>query len=122
MKQPSSPSSAPHGDATLLSSLHFSLRQLYRSARHISHTEPYAAARLARIADQAEYFLQQWPAELWPLRLHAADQPLPGRAVLLAWLATAKQTAAQSQAAAVWSYAAWRQVSTTLLAALVPFA
>lgn len=97
------------------------LRTLYRSALPIRHTAPYAAARLARIADQAEYFLQQWPDEQWPTYLHSS-QPLPAKAVLLAWLGKVRQeTVAYTAGTAPWPYASWRQASTTLLAALVPF-
>ncbi|UYZ63969.1 hypothetical protein [Hymenobacter weizhouensis] len=120
MKLPSAPSS-PH-DTSPVSALQASLRQLYRSARYISHKEPYAAARLARIADQAEYFLHEWPADQWPDRLSPSSQPLPARSVLLAWLATAKHTASQTDRAKPCSYSCWRQVTTTLLAALAPFA
>jgi hypothetical protein len=28
----------------------------------------YSLTRLARIADQAEYFVENWPAEYWPLQ------------------------------------------------------
>jgi hypothetical protein len=99
------------------------LRDLYRAARHIAHSDPYAAARLARIADQAEYFLQQWPDALWPIVLHAA-YPLPARHVLLAWVAAAKRDAITFSLLPnnAWSYSPWHQITTTLLAALVPFA
>lgn len=99
------------------------LRDLYRAARHIYHSDPYAAARLARIADQAEYFMQEWPLELWPSELHVGH-PLPGRHVLLAWAAAAKRDATHHSlpASSSWSYANWHQVTTTLLAALVSFA
>lgn len=98
------------------------LRDLYRAARLIPHHAPYAAARLARIADQAEYFLHQWPGELWPTYSHS-DSTLPTKDVLLSWLAAAKCEAEHYQHAVSppWTYAAWRQVTTTLLAALVPF-
>lgn len=98
------------------------LRDLYRAARLIPYHGPYAAARLARIADQAEYFLQAWPLELWPAHTRS-EWPVPAKDVLLAWLATAKQEAERYLPPAnhPWTYAAWRQVTTTLLAALVPF-
>lgn len=95
-----------------------SLRNLYRSARCLQHQAPYAPARLARLADQAEYFIQQWPDHHWPTTSHSA-WPVPAKAVLLAWLATVKREAA---AGGTWSYARWQQASTTLLSALVPFA
>ena len=99
------------------------LRDLYRAARHISHSDPYAAARLARIADQAEYFLHEWPTELWPDAMNP-DHVLPDRHVLLAWAASAKRKAAHFSLPenSPWSYASWHQVVTTLLAALVFFA
>ncbi|SNC62474.1 hypothetical protein SAMN06265337_0678 [Hymenobacter gelipurpurascens] len=99
------------------------LRDLYRSARHITHSDSYAAARLARIADQAEYFLYEWPRELWPAAMQP-DQVLPGRHVLLAWAAAAKRDATHFSlpANSPWSYASWHQVVTTLLSALVFFA
>jgi|GEM_PF-6549335 len=95
-----------------------SLRDLYRSARSLRHTDLYAPARLARIADQAEYFLQQWPIGHWPAssRLHC---PTPGKNVLLGWLATVKR---ESLSGGTWTYARWQEVMNTLLAALVPFA
>ncbi|MBX0289453.1 hypothetical protein K3G63_03340 [Hymenobacter sp. HSC-4F20] len=91
------------------------LRELYRTVRHLHYTDPYAQARLARIADQAEYFLQAWPANEWPENLHAT-QALPPREVLLAWVATAK-----SESTRPWTYAVWQQATTLLLATLVPF-
>ncbi|QJX48762.1 hypothetical protein HMJ29_18305 [Hymenobacter taeanensis] len=99
------------------------LRELYRTARHIYHSDPYAAARLARIADQAEYFLHAWPEEQWPTT-QPGPYPFPSRQVLLAWAATAKRdaTAFSLLPESSWSYAHWRQVTTTLLATLVPFA
>ena len=97
--------------------LNRSLRGLCRSARHLQHQDPYAAARLARIADQAEYFLQQWPDEHW-LAISRSNWPLPDKAVLLAWLATVKE---ETSTEATWTAARWQQASSTLLAALVPF-
>lgn len=98
------------------------LRDLYRAARLIPHHTPYAAARLARIADQAEYFLHQWPTELWP-SCFQSNLPVPSKDVLLNWLAAAKREAEHHQysASPPWTYTTWRQVTTTLLAALVPF-
>lgn len=99
------------------------LRELYRTARHIYHSDPYAAARLARIADQAEYFLQAWPEDQWPTSLHN-QHPMPSRHVLLAWAATARREAMHFSLIEnmPWAYANWQQVNTTLLAALVSFA
>lgn len=99
------------------------LRDLYRSLRHLPSSDPYAPARLARIADQAEYLLDSWPAEQWPAALHAG-QPLPARAVLLGWVATARRDIAHAGTApgTAWPYPQWHRISTTLLAALVPFA
>ncbi|UPL51069.1 hypothetical protein [Hymenobacter sublimis] len=94
------------------------LRDLYRVARRLHFTDPYAPARLTRIADQAEYFLHAWPAEEWPQALHSG-QALPSRSVLLAWVAAAKREAAL--AAVPWSYASWQRVATMVLAALAPF-
>lgn len=101
---------------------HAALRDLYRAARLIPHHTPYAAARLARIADQAEYFLHQWPQEQWPA-YSRSDSPIPAKDVLLSWLSAAKREAGHHQhaASAPLTYAIWRQVTTTLLAALVPF-
>jgi hypothetical protein len=98
------------------------LRDLYRAARLIPHHTPYAAARLARIADQAEYFLNQWPLEQWPT-YSRSDSPIPTKDVLVSWLTAAKREAEHYQHAtgSPWTYAAWRQVTTTLLAALAPF-
>ncbi|WP_022824897.1 hypothetical protein [Hymenobacter norwichensis] len=98
------------------------LRDLYRAARLIPHHTPYAAARLARIADQAEYFLHQWPTELWPT-YSRSDSPIPDKDVLMNWLSSAKREAEyhQDAASAPLTYASWRQVTTPLLAALVPF-
>ncbi len=96
-----------------------SLRTLYRSARHLQHSDPYAAARLARIADQAEYFLQQWPAHQWPQHAAGPDWPMPDKAALLSWLDTARRDATSG---GTWSYTRWHQTLNTLLAALVPFA
>ncbi|TGE04932.1 hypothetical protein [Hymenobacter fodinae] len=105
-----------------VSSLGKALRELYRTARHIYHSDPYAAARLARIADQTEYFLQTWPEEQWPTSLHGV-QPMPSRHVLLTWTANAKRDAVAFSLLpeSAWSYAQWRQITTTLLAALAPF-
>jgi hypothetical protein len=109
-------------DSTQVSPLSKALRELYRNARHIYHSDPYAAARLARIADQTEYFLQTWPEEQWPTSLHS-QQPLPSRQVLLSWAANAKRDAIafSLQPESAWSYAHWRQITTTLLATLAPF-
>lgn len=96
-----------------------SLRTLYRSARHLQHTDPYAAARLGRIADQAEYFLQQWPDSEWPQHASGPDWPMPAKSALLTWLDTARREAA---AGGTFSYTRWHQMLNTLLAALVPFA
>jgi hypothetical protein len=96
-----------------------SLRTLYRNARHLQHTDPYAAARLGRLADQAEYFLQQWPDTQWPQHASGPDWPMPEKAVLLTWLDTARREAA---AGGTLSYSRWHQMLNTLLAALVPFA
>lgn len=96
-----------------------SLRTLYRSARHLQHTDPYAAARLGRLADQAEYFLQQWPDTQWPQHTAGPDHTIPAKAVLLTWLDTARREAATG---GTLSYTRWHQILTTLLAALVPFA
>ncbi|WP_426492149.1 hypothetical protein [Hymenobacter sp. 102] len=99
------------------------LRDLYRSARHLSSTDPYAPARLARIADQAEYFLQAWPASAWPQALHSG-QALPARQTLLIWVQSAKREINQlgTTPAVTWSYPAWHRIFTLLLAALVHFA
>lgn len=98
------------------------LRDLYRTARNIQPHAPYAAARLARIADQAEYFLQQWPADQWPYAT-STNSPIPSREVLLRWLTTAKAQAAQAaQHPQPWTYAGWHQATSMLLAALVAFA
>lgn len=99
------------------------LRDLYRAARHLPSTDPYAPARLARIADQTEYFLQEWPLPDWPEALHSG-QPLPDRYVLLSWVLTARREINRAGTApgTVWPYARWHQITTTLLAALVPFA
>jgi hypothetical protein len=112
-----SPESAPQ------SATQKALRDLYRAARHIPYHDPYAAARLARIADQAEYFLHEWPTDQWPTLSHP-DWPMPAKDVLLAWLASAKKEADQylPPARQPWTYTAWRQITTLLLAALVPFA
>jgi len=99
------------------------LRDLYRAARLIPYHAPYAAARLARIADQADYFLHEWPTKFWPA-FSQPDWPVPAKEVLLAWVATAKTEATYYLPPNnnAWTYAAWRQITTTLLAALVPFA
>lgn len=98
------------------------LRDLYRSARTIQHHAPYAAARLARIADQAEYFVQQWPASHWPYAT-STNSPIPAREVLLRWLATAKAQATEAaQLPQPCSYTSWHQATSMLLAALVAFA
>ena len=99
------------------------LRDLYRTIRHLPSSDPYAPARLARIADQAEYLLGSWPAEQWPADLYSG-QPLPARAVLLGWVATARRDIGHAGTApgTSWPYPQWHRISTTLLAALVPFA
>jgi hypothetical protein len=84
----------------------------------LRHTDLYASARLARIADQAEYFLLQWPAAHWPASSRLA-LPVPGKQVLLGWLTTVKR---ESLAGGTWPYTRWRETQNTLLAALVPFA
>ncbi|MBC6699450.1 hypothetical protein [Hymenobacter sp. BT190] len=99
-------------------SLTRSLRTLYRSARHLQHTDPYAAARLGRIADQAEYFLQQWPDSQWPKYASSPDWPMPEKQVLLTWLDTARREATTTDAL---TYTRWHQMLNTLLAALVLF-
>lgn len=120
MKQ--TPASPPNGK-TLFPPARTALRDLYRAARHLPSTDPYAPARLARIADQTEYFLQEWPPADWPEALHSG-QPLPARQVLLTWVQTARREISQAGIApgTTWTYPRWHQISTTLLAALVPFA
>lgn len=110
-------------DTTQLTPAGKALRDLYRTARHIYFSDPYAAARLARIADQAEYFLQAWPEDQWPVTLHD-QQPMPSRHALLAWTAAARREATHFSLPenTPWAYANWQQVNTTLLAALVSFA
>ncbi|RFP66641.1 hypothetical protein D0N36_02765 [Hymenobacter lapidiphilus] len=111
------------GQTILLPPACAALRNLYRTARHLPSADPYTPARLARIADQAEYLLDSWPAAQWPGALHSG-QPLPARAVLLAWVATARRDIAHAGTAAgtSWPYPQWHRITTTLLAALVPFA
>lgn len=115
---------SPPGSTTHFPPARTALRSLYRAARHIRFADPYAGARLARIADQAEYFLQQWPTDEWPASLAEEAAAVPPRAVLLAWVATAKREAAQLSARppGIGTHASWQQITTTLLAALVPFA
>ena len=99
------------------------LRELYRTVRHLPSSDPYTPARLARIADQAEYLLDSWPAAQWPRALHSG-QPLPARAVLLGWVAAARRDIghAGTTPGTSWPYPQWHRITTTLLAALVPFA
>jgi hypothetical protein len=113
----------PAGPKTSSPPARTALRDLYRTARHLTSTDPYAPARLARIADQTEYFLQAWPAPAWPTALHAG-QPLPARQTLLTWVQSAKREISQLGTApsVAWSYSAWHRVFTLLLAALVHFA
>lgn len=110
----------PGATSTPLPPARMLLRELYRAARQLQFTTPYAPARLSRIADQAEYLLQEWPLEQWPPALHSG-QPLPARHVLLTWVATVRRDAAELPNGSP-SYAAWQQASTLLLATLVPFA
>ncbi|RSK33061.1 hypothetical protein [Hymenobacter metallilatus] len=120
MKQTPEP---PAGEKLLFPPARTALRDLYRTARHLPSTDPYAPARLARIADQAEYFLLNWPLEAWPAALHSG-QPLPSRQALLAWVLMAQRELRQigTSSDTPWPYATWHRVSTLLLAALVPFA
>lgn len=113
----------PEEFAPALLALARTLRDLYRTARSIRHSAPYAAARLARIADQAEYFLQQWPAGHWP-DTSPAGQPMPPKDALLAQIAAASTEARRyaSPAGRLWPYASWQQVSALMLEALEPFA
>ncbi len=99
------------------------LRELYRVVRHLPSADPYAPARLARIADQAEYLLESWPLPDWPAALHSA-QALPTRAVLLSWVTAARREIgyAGTTPGTPWPYPQWHRITTTLLAALVPFA
>ncbi|MBD2716592.1 hypothetical protein KBK19_16230 [Microvirga sp. STR05] len=47
---------------------------------------------------------------------------MPAKTVLVAWLDAVKQETAPYVAGNIlWPYASWRQATTTLLAALVPF-
>ncbi|RSK50040.1 hypothetical protein [Hymenobacter rigui] len=120
MKQTPEP---PAGEKLVFPPARTALRDLYRAARHLPSTDPYAPARLARIADQAEYFLQNWTAETWPAALHSG-QPLPARQVLLGWVLMAQREIKQTGTSpgTVWPYATWHRIFTMLLAALVPFA
>ncbi|MET4105979.1 hypothetical protein [Hymenobacter sp. UYP22] len=113
----------PAGEKTSFPPARTALRDLYRTVRHLPSTDPYAPARLARIADQAEYFLQAWPLQEWPAALHSS-QALPARQVLLAWVSTAKREIRQLGVTptVTWTYTSWHRVSTLLLAALVHFA
>ncbi|MBT9394249.1 hypothetical protein KLP40_13845 [Hymenobacter sp. NST-14] len=116
-------SALPTGDHTRFPPARTALRDLYRTVRHLPSSDPYAPARLARITDQAEYLLETWPLAEWPVALHSG-QPLPERHVLLGWVATARReiTHAGTAAGTVWPYPQWHRITTTLLAALVPFA
>ena len=95
-----------------------SLRDLYHDARGLRHPDPHGLARLARIADEAGYFLQHWPAAHWPAGSRRAS-PVPCKQVLLGWLATVKR---ESLSGGTWPYTRWRETQNTLLAVLVPFA
>ena len=111
------------GEKSSFPSALIALRDLYRTVRHLPSTDPYAPARLARIADQAEYFLLSWPLHEWPAALHSS-QALPARQVLLTWVMTAKREISQlgTTPTVTWAYTSWHRVSTLLLAALVHFA
>ncbi|WP_092741871.1 hypothetical protein [Hymenobacter psychrophilus] len=110
-------------EATLFPPARTALRDLYRAARHLPSSDPYTPARLGRIADQAEYLLDSWPVSQWPMSLHSG-QSLPARAVLLGWVAAARRDISHAGTAAgtSWPYPQWHRITTTLLAALVPFA
>lgn len=111
-----------NGGADASLSLTRQLRDLYRTSRLIQHHDPYAAARVARIADQAEYFLQQWPSDQWP-SVTSCHRTVPTREVTLTWLASVKAQAHQAaQSGHPWAYASWRQTTSVLLDALVAFA
>ena len=113
----------PADDATRFPPARAVLRDLYRTVRHLPSSDPYAPARLARIADQAEYLLETWPLADWPEALHSG-QALPERHVLMGWLTTARREIGHAGTAAgtIWPYPQWHRITTTLLAALVPFA
>ncbi|WP_460621541.1 hypothetical protein [Hymenobacter tenuis] len=111
------------GPSTSPDTTQTALRDLYRAARRLHFSEPYAPARLARIADQAEYFLQEWPAERWPAGLHSGH-PLPAREELLQLVHETMRIKAvyEHTSAQRWSHTHWHQAITSLLAALEPFA
>lgn len=117
------PSAPAAGDPTRFPPARTALRDLYRTVRHLPSTDPYAPARLARIADQMEYLLETWPAEQWPAALHSG-QPLLARAVLMGWVAAARREIGHAGTApgTSWPYPQWQRITTTLLAVLVPFA
>ena len=117
------PSALAPNEPTRFPPARTALRELYRAVRHLPSSDPYTPARLARIADQAEYLLESWPLYDWPAALHSA-QTLPTRAVLLGWVSTARREIghAGTTPGALWPYPQWHRITTTLLAALVPFA
>lgn len=99
------------------------LRELYRAAGRLQFSDPYAPARLVRIADQTEYFLLEWPPDQWPSYLHSG-QPLPSRDELLHHTAQVKNLAAArgSSTQPGWSHQRWERALRALLGTLQPFA
>ncbi|WP_143436942.1 MULTISPECIES: hypothetical protein [Hymenobacter] len=71
--------------ASTLSSAHSRsvvLRGLLSQTRALSPSTPYATARLARLTDQSEYFLLQWPHDEWP-HINRTGDSVPSKPLVI---------------------------------------
>lgn len=92
------------------------LRGLLTQARALQFQAPYSHARLARLADQAEYCLHTWPSEHWP-RVTRTGDAVPTQDLVVAWAATVK-TSLATPAPSSLQTTVWLQARQDLIAAL----
>jgi hypothetical protein len=78
------------------------LRTIYQHLLLLQPHTPYSTARLARLADQTEYCLAQWPLQLWP-QYSRQGESIPAYAQVRHWV----QQASQLLSALPGSWDAW---------------
>ena len=88
------------------------LRTIYQHLLLLQPLAPYSTARLARLADQTEYCLTQWPLAEWPQYSRQGEQ-LPPQAGVRRWVQQAAELLATlpsslcEKTVAIWQEAAY---------------
>lgn len=79
------------------------LRTLWSQLVALQAQTPYRDARLARIADQGDYVLRNWPADQWPVT-NRQLAPVPNRVELMRQLTYLTQAiaACNQQHISIW--------------------